>query len=283
MQRILAGLLLAAVAFPAVAAERIISLGGSVTEILYALGQEEHIVAVDSTSLYPPAAQSLPNVGYLRQLSAEPILSLAPDLVLGTEDAGPKTTLEQIAAIGVPVALIEDQPTVAGVVAKIESVAAAIGQEEAGRALAEKTEAEFAAIAAVLEQSEERPGVLFLLSVADGGAMAAGGDTAADGLIALAGGSNVITGYNGYKPLSPEAAAQLDPAVVIVSAHGLDQFGGLEALAARPDLGLIPAVREGRVLVIDANLLLGFGPRAPEAVRTLAVALHPDFAADLAP
>ncbi len=260
---------------PVSAAERIVSLGGSITEILFALGLSDRVVAIDSTSLYPPAVAGLPDVGYLRQLSAEPILSLAPDLVLGTEDAGPAAVIEQIAAVGTPVVLVADVPTPEGVLQKIRAVAAAVGEPAAGEALAEGVAAEFAALESRLADLGDRPAVLFLLSASSGAPLAAGYDTAAEGIIALAGGRNAIEGYGGYKPLSPEVAATIDPALVLISAHGLAMLGGMEALQSRPDLGLMPAVREGRVMVMEANLLLGFGPRAPEAARTLAAALHP--------
>lgn len=260
---------------PASAAERIVSLGGSVTEILYALGVGGRIVAVDTTSLYPSVATELPQVGYLRQLSAEPILGLEPDLVVGTTDAGPPPVLEQIASVGTPVVLIEDLPTPEGTVAKIRAVAEAVGEEEKGALLADSVTAEFAVLEERLGGVAERPRVLFLLTASGTAPLAAGDGTAAQGIIELAGGQNAIVGYSSYKPLSPEAAATLDPDWVLISDHGLAGLGGMEGLAARPDLGMMPAVREGRVMVMDANLLLGFGPRAPQAAEALARRLHP--------
>jgi iron complex transport system substrate-binding protein len=73
--------------------QRLVSVNGSVTEVVYALGAQGQLVGVDTTSKYPPETQKLPNVGYQRQLSAEGVLSLQPSLVLVTEDAGPPTAL----------------------------------------------------------------------------------------------------------------------------------------------------------------------------------------------
>lgn len=260
---------------PASAAERIVSLGGSVTEILYALGIEDRIVAVDTTSLYPAEATELPQVGYLRQLSAEPILGLEPDLVIGTTDAGPPPVLEQIGSVGTRVVLVEDLPTPEGTVAKIRAVAEAVGEAEKGNALADSVAAEFAALEERLGSLTERPRVLFLLTASGTAPLAAGSETAAQGIIELAGGQNAIVGYSSYKPLSPEAAATLDPDLLLISDHGLAGLGGMEGLAARPDLGLMPAVQDGRVMVMETNLLLGFGPRAPQAAELLARRLHP--------
>jgi iron complex transport system substrate-binding protein len=277
MRRLLLAAALTLAATPASAAERIVSLGGAITEILFALGEGSKVVARDTTSYYPDAVWDLPDVGYVRQLSAEPILSFVPDLVVATDQAAPRTALDQVKSAGVPVALIPDVPTVEGTLEKIRAVAAAVGKEAEGEVLAAETEGAFAALEEALAKVEGTPEVLFILTASGGALMAAGQHTAAEGLIELAGGRNVVQGYEGYKPLSPETATAMDPAIVLITAHGLPVLGGVDALAARPDLGLIPAVQEGRILVVDAGLFLQFGPRAPHAVAELAQRLHPDL------
>jgi iron complex transport system substrate-binding protein len=270
------GLTLASV--PAAAADRIVSIGGSVTEILFALGLGDRIIATDTTSSYPAEANALPKVGYMRTLAAEPIVSLAPDLVIAVDHAGPRTILDQIAAAGVRLAVVPDEPTAAGVADKIDKVAAAVGIEVRGRELSQGVAIEFARLDAILAQDHARPSVLYILSVSGGAPLAAGQETAAEGVIALAGGRNAVQGYDGYKPLSPEAALTLDPDLVVIASHAVPLLGGLEGLAKRPDLGLIPAVKAGRVVAMDANYLLGFGPRAAQAARELAAQLHPALA-----
>ena len=282
MRKALGALLLVAAAplalsGPAFADERIVSVGGSITEIVYALGAGDLVVAADTTSVYPAETSELPKVGYMRQIAAEPILALDPDLVIASEDAGPPAVLEQIAAAGVPLTIVVETPDAEGVIAKIRQIAAALGREDEGEVLAAETAENFQTLADQLAPISARPSVLFLLGFADNAPMAAGTNTAAEGIIALAGGSNAITGYEGYKPLSPETAATLDPAIVVVSAHSVQMAGGLDVLKSRPDLGAIPAMQEGRILVMDANYLLGFGPRSPDAARELASQLHPNL------
>ncbi|HKY95277.1 MAG TPA: ABC transporter substrate-binding protein [Kiloniellales bacterium] len=277
MRRLVLAAALALAATPAAAAERIVSLGGAITEILYALGEGPKVVARDTTNSYPDAAWDLPDVGYVRQLSAEPILSFTPDLVVATDQAAPRTALDQVASAGTPVVLIPDVPSVEGTLAKIRAVAAAVGKEAEGEALAADTERSFTALAEALTGVEGAPEVLFILTASSGALLAAGEHTAADALIELAGGRNAVQGYEGYKPLSPESATAMNPAIVLVTAHGLPMLGGVGTLAKRPDLGLIPAVQEGRILVVDAGLFLQFGPRAPHAVAELAQRLHPDL------
>jgi iron complex transport system substrate-binding protein len=272
-----------ALARPGVAAAlRIVSIGGAVTETLYSLGYGGQIVAVDTTSVYPREALALPKVGYMRTLAAEPIVALSPDLVIAVSHAGPKKILDQIAAAGVPVVIISDEPTAEGVAEKIEEVAKAVGADAKGAELAAAIEKSFTHIETVLAKDQAKPSVLYILSASNGAPLAAGQSTAADGIIALAGGHNALQGYKGYKPLSPEAAVTANPDFVVIAEHGLSTLGGLDGLAARPDLGLIPAIKEGRVLVLDANYLLGFGPRAAAATAELASHLHPSLAGDLA-
>lgn len=260
---------------PALAAERIVSLGGSVTEILYDLGLGEEIVAVDSTSLFPAEARAKPGVGYLRQLAAEPIVALGPTLVIGTESAGPPVVIEQLKGAALRVVLVPDEYSAAGVLHKIALVSEAVGKVEEGAALAAGVARRFQTLDETLAPISARPSVLFLLAAAKGAPLAAGQGTAADAMIQIAGGSNAVQGYEGYKNLSPEAAVGLDPYLVVVAEHALASMGGIEALKARSDLGLLPAVREDRILVIDANLLLGFGPRAVEGAWAMAKRLHP--------
>jgi len=263
-----------------VAAEprRVISIGGSITETVYALGCADRLVAVDATSLHPAAARRLPNVGYMRTLSAEPILALAPDLVLADGDAGPDAVLAQLRDAGIAVESIVKATTVAEVPAKIRQVAAALSVPAAGEALVEAVGPPALRIAAAAAALPDKPRVLFLLSIGQGAPMAAGIGTAAAGIIAAAGGVNAIDGYQGYKPVSPEAAVAAAADVILVTDRTAELLGGTEAILQRAEVMPTPAGRARRLVVMDALLLLGFGPRIAEAVATLARALHPSAA-----
>ncbi len=111
---------------------RIVSVGGAITEIIYALGSENRIVGVDSSSLWPQQARSFPQIGYQRALSAEGILSLSPDLILATEDAGPLATLAQLKKVGVRLTVVPNKTTIDGILGKISAVAEAIGKKSEG-------------------------------------------------------------------------------------------------------------------------------------------------------
>ncbi len=256
----------------------LVSVGGSVTEILYALGLADRILAVDSTSLYPARARGLPNVGYMRQLAAEPILAMAPSLVLAVEDSGPPAVLDQLREAGVQVAVIPDKPTPQGISEKIELIADALGVSDRGRALSRQVETDLRDLRAAVQQAGSRPKVLFLLSIGNGGApLAAGLETSAAGIIELAGGVNAIGSFEGYKALSPEALVEAAPDVLLVTNRSLGLLGGAEGLLQLPEISETPAGRAGRIVAMDGLLLLGFGPRTPKAVSDLAAQLHPDF------
>jgi len=249
---------------------RIVSVGGAVTEIVYALGFGDRVVAVDTTSVYPPAADARPKVGYMRQLAAEPILALAPALVLAEQDSGPPAVLDQLRAAGARVTLISDDYSPYGIIKKIEAVGAALGVPERAQALAGNIRREIDAALAAVAQGKSQPRVLFLLSVGGATPLAAGRETSADGMITLAGGVNAIDGYEGYKPLSAEAAVAAAPDIVLVTERSLAQLGGIDSIATIPEISATPAGRARRIVAMDGLLMLGFGPRTPVAVTTLA-------------
>lgn len=255
------------------APQRIVSVGGSVTETIFALGLGDRLIAVDSTSLYPPEAQDLPQVGYVRSLAAEPIVALGPDLVLAEADAGPQAVLDQLREAGVEVVLVPDRPSPQGIVEKVLFIADAVDRAEEGMALADSIGVAFDELEAERQAVREVPSVLFLLSHS-GPPMAAGRDTSAEAVIRLAGGRNVIDDFSGYRPLSPEMAVQAKPDVILLTQQGVQQMGGLEGVYAHPALGLTPAAKNKRVYAYDALLLLGFGPRTPEVASALQEALQ---------
>ena len=262
----------------AVDTSRIVSVGGAVTEILYQLGFADRIIAVDSTSLYPAQAQAKPDVGYMRQLSAEPILALEPTLVLAIEDAGPPEVLTQLKQAGVQVIMIGDTPDASGVAEKITQIAGAVDVPERGMALREQVTHDLEQVRSAIAKRSARPRVLFLLSVGQGGApMAAGRDTSAAGIIELAGGINAIDAFEGFKPLSPEALVAAAPDFILLTNRSLALLGGKQGVRTLPEISLSSGVAEERIIAMDALLLLGFGPRIAEAASQLAHLLHPEL------
>ena len=90
--------------------QRWVSAGGALSEWVTALGGESKLVGVDTTSQHPESLRALPSIGYQRQLSAEGILSLRPQVLVGTEDMGPPPVLAQIRGAGVQVEMFSAEP-----------------------------------------------------------------------------------------------------------------------------------------------------------------------------
>ena len=254
---------------------RIVSIGGAITESVYALGLQERLVAVDATSLYPAEAQNLPNVGYMRTLSAEPILALNPDLILLDADAGPDAVIAQLRESGLAIVQLPKATDIDGAADVIRRVGLAVGRETAGSRLADKMEADARRVAAAANAVPVKPTVLFLLSFGKGSPLASGLGTAAAGIIKAAGGINAIDGYEGYKPLSPEAAVAADPDLILATRRTVELMGGRNAIFSRAEIQPTTAGLERRLVVVDGLLMLGFGPRTAAAVAALSKALHP--------
>jgi len=256
--------------------KRVVVAGGALTEIVYALGMQDRLAGVDSTSVYPPATRMLPQVGYLRALSAEGVLGLHPDLLLTTIDAGPPATLANIRAGKVRVETIAADYTPEGVAGKIRAVASALGEPGRGETLARRFEAEWQETAARLASHHDRPRVLFILAHGGGSPQIAGRNTAADAMIRLAGGVNAIDGFSGFRPLTSEGAAIAAPDVLLLTSEGVAGMGGIDVLWQTPALAHTPAGRQRRGVLMDAAQLLGFGPRLAGVVSQLAARLHGD-------
>jgi len=247
---------------------RIVSAGGAVTEVVVALGARGRLVGVDASSTHPADLRSLAQVGYVRALSAEGVLSLRPDVLVTTTDAGPPATLAQLRQSGLRVEVVPATPSVEGARQRIRQVARLLSRPREGIALVSTLDAELAAARQNLPR--RAPRVVFLYARGGGTAMVAGRDTAADAMIGLAGGRNVITAWEGYRPLTAEALATAAPDVLLLTSAGMGSLGGPAAIAGLPGMALTPAGRAGRIVALDDLLLLGFGPRLGQAVAALA-------------
>ncbi len=254
---------------------RIVSIGGSVTEILHALGEDAHVVAVDTTSQFPAdMLRRKANVGYMRQLSPEGVLGLAPSLILALDGAGPKEAIAVIEQAGIPIVHVPDRFDGAGIADKIRLIAAAVSQDARGRCLARQVEDDLAALAQLRGRIRDKARVLFVLSLVNGRVMVGGRNTAADGIIALAGAANAASGVEGYKIVSDEAIVAAGPAAIVVMERPNMKLSA-EEVFAHPAFAATPAARSKAFVSMEGLYLLGFGPRTARAARDLAVRIYP--------
>jgi iron complex transport system substrate-binding protein len=272
------GLLAASAPVRAEPPARVLALGGAVTETVYAIGAGDRLVAVDQTSVFPKPAERLPKLGYVRALGAEGMLSLAPDVVLASADAGPPAALAKLTQAGVTLLTLREVHTPDAALARVHDVGAALGRTAQADAMAAALSADLAQIRQDVAATQDRPRVLFLLSAGRGAPMGAGRNTAADAMIALAGGTNVLADMTQYRPLSAEAVLIAAPEVIVTTTDTLAAIGGIAGLRTLPGMATTPALLNNRVYAFDALFLLGFGPRLAQATHDLGRALHPGAA-----
>lgn len=256
---------------PAHAANRrLICVGGALTEIVYALDASADLAGVDTTSLYPPAAQTLPSVGYARTLSAEGILALAPSMVLATEDAGPSSVLRQLENAGIAVHILAANHQFEGLLQRVQKVGELTYHVREASELQARLRNEWQQVRIRVEaHATAEPRVLFILSHSMSQIMVAGQDTSADAMLRYAGARNAMQGFSGFKPLTPEAVIAAQPDIILVTDMGLKAAGSKAAILALPGLAQTPAGRKQRVVSMETMLLLGFGPRLPLALKEL--------------
>lgn len=246
------------------AVTRVVSLGGTVTEIIYDLGREHLIVANDLSSIYPKKAQKTPKIGYYRSLPLEGILSVQPDLILASENAGPERVLNKIRDLGVNVKTVSDQPKLESLYKRIEQISESLSVTKAGSDLIKRIQTN-------IDQAQQLPVIsrkTLLLMNRTGQFMAAGSATAANEILQLAGLDNALAEQNGYKNISAESIAAITPEMIVITRESLGD-GGLQQLLDKPGIASSPAAINNRIVVIDDLLILGLGPRVDKAIRIL--------------
>ncbi|WP_166216374.1 heme/hemin ABC transporter substrate-binding protein [Pseudomonas atagonensis] len=259
--------------------QRWVSAGGGLSEWVSALGGESKLVGVDTTSQHPESLKALPSIGYQRSLSSEGILSLRPDILIGTEEMGPPPVLAQVKSAKVQVELFSAQPDLPTLEKNVTHLGQLLGAQAQAAELLQSYQQQLGAVKArvsALQANHQPPGVLVLIGHAGGKPLIAGKDTAADWMLQQAGGHNLAT-HTGYKPFSVESLAGLDPQVLVFADRALTGDAAKTALfKENPILDSSRAAKTGRVLELDPTLLVGgLGPRLPAALKTLADGFYP--------
>lgn len=260
-------------------ASRIIPLNGDIAEVVWALGLGGNVVGTDTSATYPAAAAAATKIGYQRTLSAEGILALQPTLILGNEAAGPPAVIEQLRAAGVTVVLLKHPTTIDAVPQKIRDIAGALGVAERGDVLAKQTQGEVDAARTLAKSATSRPTVMFLYLRGSATQIASGKGYSAESLIT---GANAVdagaaSGITNTAPLTPEALVAAQPQVLLLLDAGLQSVGGVDGLLKIPGIAQTPAGKERKVVSLDDQYLLGFGPRVGQALADLTRALHPEL------
>jgi iron complex transport system substrate-binding protein len=263
-------------------ASRILAIGGDITEIIYALGADARLVGVDATSQFPSTAlKDKPNVGYMRALSTEGVVSVGASLIIASAGAGPPEVVKTLKTTSVPYLEVTDAFSAEGIAAKVRLIARAIGAEAQGEKLVSQVEQDFKDLADTARRIKQPAKAMFVLGVQNGRANVAGQGTAANAILELAEAKNVATGMSGYKPVTDEAIVEMAPDVILIMrrSSGNDNHDTAQLLELK-GVQSTPAGAAKRVIMMDALYLLGFGPRAPRAARELMGRIYPDLGGD---
>ena len=265
--------LAAAMMSPAVLAEdgqRIISAGSTATEIIYALGIEDNLVAVDFTSRHQIEGSDIPMIGYHRQLSAEGLLSLAPDMIIGSNEMGPESTLTTLSNAGVNIEVVSTGNDGHDLAGRIDEIARLTGTTERAETLKNSVSQRIEQLER--QQPDTPPRAMFVM-LAEGRPMTvAGNNTPIDTIISLAGGENPAnTQFDSYKPMSIESIIETQPDFILVAERSWDSMGGIEGIMQKiPLLAATPAGSQQNILPVrSAAIINGFGLQSLELAENL--------------
>jgi iron complex transport system substrate-binding protein len=237
--------------------KKIVSLNGAITELLFEANLGSQIVGVDVTSDYPEATKDITNVGYTRQMNAEGILALAPDVIFGLSDDIKPEVLQQLKTSGKEILLFEKGSTKDSIYKFFENILTKLNRLEKFDSLKAVNDKQLSSI----KSFGTNPKVLFIYARGGGNLMAAGADTPMQSFIELSGATNAATGFSGYKPLNAESIALFNPDVILMFDDGLRSIGGINALWKIPGLGATEAARNNRCFTMDGSYINNFGPR----------------------
>lgn len=247
---------------------RIVSSGGSITEIIYALGKDKLIVATDSTSMYPYAASGLPKLGYFRQLSTEGVLSFQPSHLIGAQATGPNTLAKQLEAAGVSVSILGEQRDFAGLKQLIHQVAVLVDAEKEAKVLVDDIEQQVKQVKA--KHGLSRPiKALFVLSDSERGLTVAGNNTVPQALFNDAGLHNVAAEMVDYKVMDNESILAANPDLIFVASHRVKSPEALQLLCQHPALKMTSAGINCSPVLMESSNALGLSPRYPEALKKI--------------
>ncbi len=252
--------------------ERIVSLNGSTTEILFALGVGDNVVGCDASSTYPKGVKErLPSVGYQYGLNAEGILSLNPTLVIGRDDVRPPQVVQQLRMAGVTVLSLKEPRSFEAAKQRLRTIGKAVGREKKAEALINALDTHIKELDVKLAPRKEQPKqkALFLYLRGTQTTLVLGTDTAPGAMFDIIGVENAAGSIKGNKPMTAEAVIAAQPDVYVLFTTSLKSVGGVDGLLKLPGLAHTPAGQNRRVVTLDGQYLSGFGPRCGRAALDL--------------
>ena len=254
-------------------AQKIVSVGGGVTEIICELGACNDLVGVDTTSEFPESVKLISKVGYMRALSVEGVASLQPDVVFLTNNAGPPSAIEQLKQLNIQVVMLNAEPSIEGLKNRVKVLGEHLNNDKAASTLIERISHNQKDLNKLLSLQSKSKGktleALFLLSHGGHALSIAGKGTSADTMLKLSGIKNSAEQFKGYRMLGQEGIVKMNPDIIVTTDQGIQAWGGADKILQQQGVKHTKAAQNGKLISMDAIYLLGFGPRALLAAQDL--------------
>lgn len=252
--------------------QKIITAGGTITEIVDALGSGDLIIATDITSTYPASMQSLPSIGYRNQIKAEGILALGPDLILMEEGYLSEDVVNQLKTAEIEIHTFIKPTKISETYALIEGLGELLDQKQAAESLKTELDADLSSLEAYIESAPSEPKAAFIMARGPQTIFLAGEATFAQEIFSMAKLEFPATGFKDFVPLTPEAMVKLNPDYLVFFESGFQSLGGFQGLAKIQGVDQTTAFKKNQIISLDGNYLSGFGPRVGKAALELAKA-----------
>lgn len=244
--------------------KRIVSLNGSVTEIIYAVGSQKELIGVDVTSTYPADAEKLTNLGHVRKLAIESLLALNPTHVIMLEDEVSPDLKSKLKQAKIELVTFKHPNSVEDSKSLVKEVASWLGKTDESKEVVSTIDSDIQN----LSKLDKKPKVLFVYARGAGTLMVAGENTPLEKMIVLAGGENAGKGFTDFKPLTSESVIAANPDVILMFTSGAQSLGP-DGIFNVPGVAATNAGKNKALIQMDGQLLSGFGPRVAEALIEL--------------
>ncbi len=244
-------------------ASRIVSIGSSITEIIYFLNSQDQIIAIDITSNFPEDAKKFPSVGYIRNLSTEGLLSTNPSIIISEDDIGPKNIIKQIQDTKTELRIIPEEQTLHGIIQKIQCVGNIIGQQEEAE---EKISSEINPVINKIKEIKKEKDlsnikIMMILSTEGNSTVVAGSNTSGDSFIKMLGATNIFESINGWKAVTAETILLKNPDYIIIPEKDLHKQSNVNTISENVILKETNAGKNNGYIIKDGMAILGYGPR----------------------
>lgn len=256
--------------------ERMVCLSKQYNEIIFALGAQKNLVAVDLSSTYPPEIKNLTTVGYHRALSAEGILSVKPTLILHDNNVGPEHVMKQLGDLKIPMKVFDTKgEDIESAKALVSEMGAYFHRERQADSLNHLLDSTMRQATQAVAGHPEKPRVVVIhFGRANNVYLTLTQNSTGGKMIEWAGGEIPIGGDRGMQQLSAELIAQADPDVILLTDFGYDKLGSLDEIKKLPGLSTTKAAKNNRIYRVEEHDMVYIGPRTGINVLMLQELIH---------